>query len=219
MKKEVILLVFIISTLISGVFAFSSDMKAPRVSSVFPEKGFNSENFILKYSEDNVDVVNLYVDDDLKDIIDLYLNNDLDEPYDGFYGCDSGRNQICELNFDLSEFDGEEISYIIEIIDENGNKGYSRFGKIKVDITDPFIDELSYFIDGRRVSFDISVDEDNLDKIEYYDLLDKNPRWKTLCRTNSCFTTKMFSSGGHDLIVRATDKAGNYAEDSFLLDI
>jgi len=47
-------------------------------------------------------------------------------------------------------------------------------------------------------------------KLEYRDNAVYNPRWISLCSSCNVYSAvKTFSLGSHDVILRATDKAGN----------
>lgn len=65
---------------------------------------------------------------------------------------------------------------------------------------------------GRRVPFDITIDEDVT--LEYMDESANRPRWRRLCRNcdeygNSRTRTKSFRTGIHNLLIRAIDRVGN----------
>ena len=56
--------------------------------------------------------------------------------------------------------------------------------------------------------FNLSVSEDSL--VDYYDNSELKPIWKRLCVKCSKYSSvKLVSKGNHDLLIRATDAAGN----------
>lgn len=72
------------------------DSRAPRISRTNPRKNsvINGSNFLIKYTEDNLEKV------------ELFWN-----PSQELIGCPSGRNQKCTTSVDLTDFDGEWIEY------------------------------------------------------------------------------------------------------------
>ena len=105
------------------------------------------------------------------------------------------------------------------MIDEDGNIQYSKTYSAVVDTEESEIISDSVDVIGRYVYFSFQVDEYNPLKIEYSD---NGRSWKTLCSGSSvinCNKKRIFSQGYHNVLVRVSDKAGNYIEQDFLFDI
>ncbi len=188
------------------------DSRAPIVSSTLPRSYSisNGSEFYIKYTEDNLRNLSLFYRDAIKN---------LEKPL--YSECNnSGKNQECRFYVNLSIFDGKQIIYWFNLSDDLRTIS-SRPTLINVDTTAPsFITvanprNISYGINYRRsIPFNISLSEKA--KLEYYDnsvLI--NPRWISICSyCNKYVGKKTFSSGEHDIIIRATDKAGNSKEET-----
>jgi len=183
------------------------DSIVPRISRTLPRKNkvTNGTGFYIKYTEDNLQKVELFWNGN------KVLN------------CDSGRNQECTVDIDLSAHDGEFIDYYFEVSDL-ATTVRSRTTIVEVDTTPPALtvnspeDGETY---GRRVPFNITVSESLI--LEYYD--DLRGRWVRLC--NNCddygasrTRVRSFRRGNYHLLIRAMDKAGQIDtwETSFEVD-
>ncbi|MDP3026862.1 MAG: hypothetical protein Q8N63_04080 [Nanoarchaeota archaeon] len=148
----------------------------------------------------------MYSEDNLKNVTFYYGNQSKT------LSCQSGNNKNCTTNLDLSSYDGQYLDYWFVVSDYVRNVS-SKSTRIKVDTSIPMLSVNSPLnVDyARRVPFNISVSEKT--KLEYYDNSALRPRWKSLCSNCNKYTSKKsFSIGNHDIIIRATDKAGNSAE-------
>lgn len=171
------------------------DSKLPRIIKTLPgrNKVTNGTGFYIKYSEDNLQKV------------ELFWNGSKT------LTCTSGVNQECATDADLSAYDGEEIEYYFNVTDLVRTVE-SRRTKVKVDTTVPELtinSPKNNTNHSSRVLFNITVGEDVL--LEYYDK--SRPRWRRLCGNcddygNSRKKLKYFRKGSYDLLIRATDKAG-----------
>jgi hypothetical protein len=175
------------------------DSKVPKIISTEPKVGasVNGSKFSVKYYEDNLQVVNFY-----------YMDKKLNRT-----DCESGKNKICTFTIPTSElidYSGKYIDYKFEIKDSI-NSVSSKSSRVKVDIVSPILNVTSPVLGesySRRLLFNLSVSEDSL--IEYYDNSELRPSWKRFCvKCNKYTSTKLFSKGNHDIILRATDSAGN----------
>ena len=183
--------------------SFFIDSRDPRISKTEPRSGFASGNFYVEFTELNPESLVLTYGNSLRN-----KSVDLSRCYE------SGRIKACDVYVNLSDFDGEEIGYWFTLNDTAGNSDESTHRTVSVDQTDPVIDNFDLTVDGRRVTFNISVTEQNFDEIEYMDNEDRRPRWRTLCsrlRDDICLARKSFTSGFHNLSINVTDEAGNYA--------
>ncbi|PIN94264.1 hypothetical protein COU56_02800 [Candidatus Pacearchaeota archaeon CG10_big_fil_rev_8_21_14_0_10_31_9] len=199
--KKLLLVISVFAMLVVGVYAFHDSTP---IFVKINNAGYTNGDFLIRYTDFNLEEVNLYVND---------------EKTESFDYCDSGRNVECDIWADLPDFDEQKIEYFFELIDEDENIQYSNIYSAFVDISDPTISKSSISISGRSMTFNFQVEDDNPLKIEYSD---NGKPWKTLCSGNlviNCNKKRYFSKGYHDILVRVSDKAGNYAEESFLVDV
>lgn len=187
---------------IEAIFKFGSSSESrevivdsikPRIISIFPRKitPINSAEFSMKYSEVNVQQVKFFIGNTSKII-----------------SCPSGNNQECTTGFDLTGYDGKELNFWFEIKDIAGNTAISRKGTVLVDLDNIQItvnSPINKTYDNSRIQLNIKTNEPAT--IEYSD----NGRgFVRLC--NNCEASsrvKKFSTGVHEVIFRATDRAGN----------
>lgn len=177
--------------------SFSIDSKEPKTITTKPRKNDESNGslFYIKYSEDNLKNITLYYGEQ-----NITLS------------CSPGNNKNCTTSLDLSSYDGQYLDYWF-VVSDYARDVSSKSTRIKVDTSIPILNvnspsNVNY---ARRVPFNISISEKA--KLEYYDNSALRPRWKSLCSNCDKYTSKKsFSIGAHDIIIRATDKAGNSAE-------
>jgi hypothetical protein len=175
---------------------FIVDSIKPYVINVIPKKNSYVKcltNFEAQYSENTVSNVSLF-----------YGFNPFKEH---FMSCKSGKREKCFTTIDLSEFDGQEIAYYFTVKSPILTDT-SELYKLFVDCTIPIIilnspENKTY--DSRSVRLNISVSEDV--KLEYSD---NDGSFRRLCsRCDSYDRRYTFSYGSHELLIRATDNAGN----------
>jgi len=180
---------------------FLIDSTEPRISTTKPQsrRYTNGRDFYIKYTEDNCENIKLLLGSSEQDI----------------GACESGRNIEESIIQNLEVFDGTEIEYKFIIRDIANNIDESRPTKIKVDTTAPEIGNFITPINGRQVSFNMTIlneNKDTFDVIEYMDNSDSNPRWRILCsslKNNVCFKKVSFKVGSHNVMIRVLDNAGN----------
>ena len=190
---------------------FLIDSTDPRISTTKPQsrRYTNGSDFYLKYTENNCENIKLF----------------LGSSEQNLGPCESGRNVEESIVQNLEIFDGAEIEYKFIITDVAHNLDESRPTKIKVDTTSPEINNLVFPINGRQVSFNMSISNENkdtFDVVEYMDNSDSNPRWRTLCsslKNNVCFKKVSFKVGSHNVMFRALDNAGNSDVESLNFNI
>ncbi len=184
--------------------SFFIDSTEPRISTTKPSsnKYTNGSDFYIKYTEDNCKSLRVEIHGQ--------------QSGGGAAGpCESGRNVERFMQQGLGSFDGQEIEYLFKITDIANNSDESRRIKVKVDTTAPEIKNFSAPIIGRYVYFNMTVlneDKNSFNKVEYIDGSDSRPAWRSLCtslKNNNCYKKVSFRTGAHNLIVRATDDAGN----------
>ena len=185
---------------------FFTDSKDPRISKTEPKRDFASGTFYVEFTEENPKILALYYGDPAN-WSKYYV--DLDEE------CSTGRRTSCEFFINLSEFDGQEITYLFRLIDRVLQDDISRrVEDLLVDTTYPKIGaDFTYTIDGRYVTFNMSVDEANFEEVNYIDWEESRPKDRRLCSRldddNRCVTKKSFKEGFHDVSIQVFDEAGN----------
>ena len=194
---------------VSQSISFFIDSNDPQILRTEPRRGSvtNGSDFYVKYTEDNLKEVLLSWNPTVN------LTDECDE---------SGEDVTCNIQVDLTAFDGQEIEYWFNITDIANNTDSSIPTNVLVDTTSPVltvnspVDDETY---GRRVPFSIGVSE-KVD-LEYSD---GGGSFKTLCVDCDSYgmdrlKTKTFSKGMHDLVIKATDKAGNSDSEAVSFDV
>ena len=185
------------------------DSIKPRVSRISPKKNSvtNGNDFYIRYTEVNLKR------------IELFWNGSQ------AFNCSSGANQECFASVNLSDHDNETIEYWWVLNDSINQINTSKIS-VRVDTTPPNItlympQDATY--NSTKVPFNISISEEVI--LDYMDLWDELPKWKRLCISCEEYglnkeKTKSFKKGIHDLLIRATDEAGNTDTESvgFLVD-
>ncbi len=176
---------------------FFIDSKKPSISRIEPRnnKVTNGSDFSIKFTEENLKEIKLFWNPNLS------------------LSCNPGVNTECHISTDLSLFNNQTIEFYFEVSD-SVNTVKSKVNKVKVDTSPPILTinspvNTTY---NKNVPFNITVSEEVL--LEYYDSSASNARWKTLCNNCDDFGTARlkvvrFSVGNHDILIRATDDAGN----------
>lgn len=188
--------------------SFFVDTKKPKIKSFTPQTGFTSGVFKVEFSEDNPASLKLKYGNSQTGMRSADFN---------LAACDSGNGgtKICEIQVDLSQYDGQQVEAWAEISDIAGNSASSAHNTLKVDFSNPAINSLNIMKEGKNVEFKIELNEANPDSVSYIDNLDSNPKWKTLCSrmtTSSCNKKASFNDGNHEVVIKAVDLAGNVAE-------
>jgi hypothetical protein len=189
---------------VEGPINFEIDSKKPRIVKTTPSRNSfvnESAEFVVKYTEDNLENITLYYGDD-----GMLTKTD----------CESGRNKECIFEVsDLSDVDGQYQEYWFEIWDRFGNYDSSKKVDIKVDTTLPEELYSGFTVNKRRVSFVFDIFEENFKEISYFDEEEINPSWQRLCsslRDGLCSKSKTFRPGDHTLKILVEDEAGNTIE-------
>ncbi|MEM3113339.1 MAG: hypothetical protein QXI33_02855 [Candidatus Pacearchaeota archaeon] len=177
------------------------DSKDPQISTIKPQsrRYTNGSDFYIKYTEDNCVLLNLTIKNNQSSIVNS--NN-----------CSNGRNVEKFISQDISSFDGQEVEYQFIITDIAGNKDESRLTRIRVDTTAPQIIQFINWTIGNYAYFNMTLNELNFNKVEYYDNSDSRPRWNSICtslKNGNCYKKIYFRDGNHNLNIRLTDDAGN----------
>ncbi|MBS3100063.1 hypothetical protein J4463_02505, partial [Candidatus Pacearchaeota archaeon] len=129
------------------------------------------------------------------------------------FNCSSGNNVRENFYLNLSSYNGNFVIYYFNISDIVNKSKLSGKTKIKVDTTSPEITNLTYWINENHVLFRMIVKENNFMSVQYMDAGAVYPRWNILCTSlsnkNQCIRRILFENGGHNVTIRALDKAGN----------
>lgn len=181
------------------------DSKSPKITKTEPRRGFSNGLFMVEFKEANP--VSLFLN---------YGNESEVRNAEGDLGsCFEDRSRTkCNITVDLSDFEGQEISYTFNLTDIVGNFDESRERSVEVDTISPVVNSFNYSIDRRRVEFSFNVTELNFDEINYIDAFDSRMRVKRICtrlRDEQCDKRVSFRSGDHSLDIFAFDDAGNSA--------
>ncbi|MCX6749001.1 MAG: right-handed parallel beta-helix repeat-containing protein [Candidatus Pacearchaeota archaeon] len=177
------------------------DSKDPQISTIKPQsrRYTNGSDFYIKYTEDNCRLLNLTV----KRNQSIIVNSG---------NCSNGRNVEKFISQDISSFDGQEVEYQFIITDVAGNRDESRLTRIRVDTTAPQIIQFTNWTIGNYEYFNMTINELNFNKVEYYDNTESRPSWRSMCtslKNGNCYKKVYFRDGNHNLNIRITDDAGN----------
>lgn len=181
------------------------DSKKPTISRINPRRNayVKGDEFNIRYSEENLQNITLFYGYKTGEIRTLSKN------------CESGKNKECSFDVDLSDFNSQKIYFWFEIRDMI-NAVKTNPTEMIVDVKIPVLTVYSptagsnYFV--TRVPFNLTSDEPAI--LEYIDNSQINPKWKRLCSRceeygNKFKKSENFLKGTHNLIVKATDLAGN----------
>lgn len=186
---------------------FIVDSKAPAIGKTSPTRGFANGVFDLEFREANPEKLMFVIGNAESGFTEEMVN--MTEI------CESaGEEYECSVEVNLSEFDGEEVSYFFELTDITNKTDKSRERELGVDVTKPEFSFVNYTVDRRKVQFEIGVNETNFDEITYTDLAEGKE--KRLCSKLSdgvCKTTKSFRPGEYNMTLTAYDDAGNFDEE------
>ncbi|MDD5193631.1 MAG: hypothetical protein PHF67_03525 [Candidatus Nanoarchaeia archaeon] len=182
---------------------FSVDSKKPVIHRTKPSSGSttNGDGFYVQYTEDNLKEINLY-----------YAGKKITKTS---AECPPGRKEECYFDVNLSKYSNNWIEYYFTVSDFASTES-SKPAAIFVDINDPgLIINSPKSIDYTSRTIPINLTTTEYSKIiEYMDLEEKSPSWKKLCYNCNEFGFNKnkkitFSNGAHNLLIKATDYAGN----------
>ena len=144
----------------------------------------------------------------------LKINND-SHTYNVTNCSYDGRYYECFIEVNLSEFEGQEITYWFNVSDFV-NTVNSKASTIKVDTLAPEMEIISPENNEsyeRRINFEIGINETNLRYVSYVYEYKGRQREILLCtRLDSngmCKKIKSFVPGDYTITIIAEDKAGN----------
>ncbi len=189
----------------SAITEFNIDTKPPVIYSISPRNlQFSNGTFSIKYSELNLMNITLFWKNESSDFRS-YTKTD----------CASGNRQECKFSVDISEFNGQNVMFYFNVANRI-HAASSRIGYVTVDTAAPELNLIENTLSGRKLSFKLNVEEENMKSLQYMDASSRYASWRTLCSSLSllindgvCEKTLYLSSGNHSLSFRATDKAYN----------
>ena len=187
--------------------AFFVDSKKPKIKKTEPRSGFASGEFYVEIQEANPSSLVLHYGDANPGMRTAEVDLETCEDIKG-----NSQKKACNIFVPLIDYDGQEIEYWFNVTDIAGNSDESKHLSLDVDTTAPVLDYFNYIIDGRYVTFNMSITEENFDVVEYFDNSEARPRWRNLCsrlRDGWCVKKKSFSVGLHFINIQITDEAGN----------
>jgi hypothetical protein len=193
---------------LTQTITFNVDSVSPRIYKTYPLNGFANGDFEVQFKEANPKKLTLYYGNASYANKSKNLNLATE-----CTGPDASGKTYCETSADLSQFNGKDIKYYFEIEDIAGKVYKSRVIKLKVDTKSPVVNNPNsfYTVNGRYVTFNMSITEDNFYKVTYVN--NSNPvAVKTLCtslKNGLCQKKVSFIKGNYTLSVQVTDKAGN----------
>ncbi len=196
---------------------FLVDSVSPKITKTLPSLGFTNGNFTIEFKEINPRSLIFYYN---KYNQSINLNKD----------CILFKDtKICNLKISISNMNGKEINYSFNLTDVSGNEAGSKTIKLIVDTTLPIINNPNSFLKkdpkySQNIKFNISINEANLDSINYIDSFDgTKAKWNTLCnklnKNNECIAKKILKKGIHNLKIQVIDKAGNFIQKEIRVEI
>ncbi len=193
-------------------FSFFIDSNKPKITILNPKRGFTNGDFEVQFKEENpVEFILNYGKEGSWE----NKNIDLETCYD--YRRDRKK---CDIEIDLTSYDGQEIEYWFEMKDIAENKDESKKIKIDIDTTAPVLNDEEFWNQGigrynRYIYFSFDITEENFDRINYIDYESEKPKPRRLCsrlKDGVCKRKKSFTKGKHNLTIQILDKAGNMVE-------
>lgn len=193
---------------------FFIDSKKPRIFKTNPTSGFANGFFDLTFDEKNPKELIIHYGNAEKGFSNKNIN---------LSSCNELRGKtICETNVSIGQYDGDLIEYWFSLKDIANSESISKKIKLKVDVSPPEINSINSIINGKIVLLSINISEQNIDRVEYFDNSDPRARWKTLCRrlkNDLCESKINLKTGNHNILIQATDKAGNTAGENININI
>ncbi len=191
------------NTFLYNITIFVESLK-PKIISTFPRNNefINGSNFTIIYTEYNLKSITLIYGND-NDIRNLTKN------------CTSGKAQVCSFSVNLSDYENQPIYYYFTL----NNLIYNLDSQPKRLIVDTIHPNLTIYAPKqnkhyfKKTNFNFTVSEGS--KVEFMDRNNDVQVWKKIC--SNCIEfgfqkiqTRCIKKGTHELLIRATDKAGNF---------
>jgi len=201
------------SNTIEKSISFFVDSIAPKISNTYPKSGnYGNGEFKIEYSEENLDNVTLfYREANSTSIKSITKNN-----------CNSGKKESCVVN--ISNLQQGQIFYSFKIWDIAGRMAGSREMNIIIDTLAPVITLDTGFssnqVNNYKNSIPLKLNISEQVNLEYKDLSSNRPNYSRLCTNCNYYNRKFsFRQGIHNILIKATDKAGNFDEKQLVFNI
>lgn len=195
---------------------FFTDSKKPKIKSTEPSRrDFASGLFEVEFQEENPTSLVLNYGNDVTGM--RTSNLDLASCIEV-----KSKTMSCSTELDVSDFDGEEISYEFTLTDRVGQTTQGGEEGLKVDTTFPEILNINYTLNGNKADVLIEVEEENLDEIIYFNENDTKPETKLCSKLDSngmCKKTLNLVPGQNVIDFIVMDKAGNSVVESLTITI
>ena len=177
---------------------FTVDSTKPSIYTTTPKdkSWIGGTLFTVKYTEYKLSSISLF-----------YWNTTMNEVV--LQNCPNGRNVVCSIDLDMDAYDGKQIKYYFTIKDtfrSVNSKNYTLY----VDATYPVINLISPL----NTTYSSTVTRLTVNVTEKVTLKyrDNGKTAITFCTSCSFYnSSRSFSKGFHNLVINATDKAGNSA--------
>ena len=189
------------------------DSISPTTSVMLPgiNQYTNGSKFYIKFKEANLESVKLFYGrgTNIKNISNS--------------SCVSGFNE-CYFDVNLSEFNGVKILYWFEITDVF-RKISTKSKEIIIDVNPPVMKVITpvnttYDAISSKGRLVINMSTNENVKLKYINYNDLVPKTKTLCSNCMKYVgTQTFVNGTNNILITATDKAGNSAEKNVLFEV
>jgi hypothetical protein len=194
---------------------FIVDTKPPKIMKQSPSnKKYTNGTFVVYYTEKNLKDVTLYY----KGILEGVVESDY-KPVPA--SCEAGINKECKVYVDLKDYNGRIIFYYF-IVSDQVSQTQSKTYTETVDTTKPtvtIISPESKTYNSRRILLNVLASDSVSKKVDL-SYSDNGDRFRSLCNECSSYNAlRTFSSGHHELLVKAIDKAGNVGTDYKIFDV
>jgi len=194
--------------------SFTVDSKKPKIYKTYPKRGFANGIFEVEFKEANPSELILYYGNKSEDVDVSSCRKKKTKTY-------------CEVEVDVSEFDGQRIPYWFELKDIAGSVYKSKMIRLSVDMTAPVVVNLvddsgnesvpGFWKQGedkynKYIYFNIAIDERNFDEVVYTYNSRGRFKEKRLCsrlKGGFCVKKVSFKKGHHIINVQVIDEAGN----------
>jgi hypothetical protein len=185
--------------------SFFVDSKEPIIKDTEPGfEDYASGEFQVEFNEENPTELKLLIN--YSGGVDPYYVNLGTECQEDRYGT------LCTTDINMNKYNGQDVLYHFELTDIVGGMDTSEPELVKIDSTFPVIHSIEEIRDRRYLYFRLNYTEENLESIEYIDLLDPRARPKDLCRNpvdGTCYGRVSLRDGHHDIQFTVMDEAGN----------
>ena len=185
------------------------DSVAPIVYKTEPRenKVINGTEFSILYTSKNLQNISLIYGNYTKDKYSLNFRV--------IGNCSVGKNKICRFNINLSQYEGEFMSFYYELNDWIYTID-TQLTSVKVDTPSPTLsvyDPIANYHYYKKVIFNMTITKKS--SLDYMDTTDDYPVWRNLCKNCESYgyydiKSRLFRQGEHDFLFRSTDKSGNY---------